>query len=59
MENTQLIIKCPKHNEIFCLNVDIEKQKGVLLIDCPYCEKQHKITFEDNTKVDVYRALEL
>jgi len=53
----ELEIMCPKHNEIFRFNIELEKQKGVLLVDCPYCNIQHKIDFAGESNVEVYRAI--
>ncbi|MDQ7083468.1 MAG: hypothetical protein Q9M36_00360 [Sulfurovum sp.] len=54
--NDDLMIKCPKYAEVFTYTIAVEKQKGVVLIDCPYCNLKHKINFGEGSKVEVYRA---
>jgi len=53
--NDKLEIKCKKHDRVFVIELEIEKRKGVRLVECPFCEKTHSISFEDNKNIDVYR----
>jgi len=53
--NDELDIKCPIHDRTFSIYLEEEKRKGVRLVDCPFCNKAHKIGFDNDDKVNIYR----
>ena len=55
--NNKLEIKCKKHDRVFHIELEIEKRKGVRLVECPHCEKIHTIEFDKNENIDLYRDL--
>ena len=52
----ELDIKCTVDDRTFPIYLEEEKRKGVRLVDCPFCNKAHKINFDNNDEVDIYRG---